>query len=264
MNMFFMIDSSSSDSCSQHMAMDSGMEETSAIAIAGYESESTISAATDTGGSGSWTPWLGVGLSICIGLLLWKIIKKISKDIQTIHERLLENKRALGSALETIDALKNEIKVLSDNVNSIKLRSVLEPSSPKAIEPFSSPVAQNAELTEQMEQIKSEKIVRYATLQSPNELGVLRFSERSMVETPSSQKMFILEIDMQAGVGSYRINPAAVSLILADMQLFKEFVKPFTFSGNLMNAKIQDKVSGKIVKKGNFWVVEELLDIIIN
>ena len=93
---------------------------------------------------------------------------------------------------------------------------------------------------------------------------MLRFSERSMVEKSTPQKMFLIEIDVESGCGTYRINPEAKKIILNDLQMFQDFVKPFTFCGDSMNATIQDKTLGKIVKQGNFWVVEERLDIIIN
>lgn len=84
-----------------------------------------------------------------------------------------------------------------------------------------------------------------------------------MVDEPSPKKMFLLGINPSTSSGTYRINPSAKKVILGNLQMFKDFVKPFAFFGNPENANIEDKQVGKIKKQGEFWVVEECLEISI-
>ena len=210
------------------------ISDTISVVAIGPEFMHSTSATTEPSGSYSWISWTSIGLSICIVLLIWKITKKVLFDLQKMHHKLTENERVIKNALEKIETLNFEIKILKNKMVSISDNFVYQTIEPQP------------------------------TLQTPNENGVLRFSERSMVEKSTPQKMFLLEIDVQAGCGTYRINPEAKKIILNDLQMFQDFVKPFTFSGDSMNATIQDKTLGKIVKQGNFWVVEERLDIIIN
>ncbi len=230
--------------------------------VVSIDAESTYSttATTNSGGSGSLIGWISIGLSICIAIIAWKISKKILSDIQKIHHRLNENEDAINNALQTIEELNNKLKTLKNNVSSAP-----KYSTHQIIEPVAEPKEQEIEYVDKMKQSENHKQLqtKYATLQSPDENDILRFSERSMIETPSPQKMFLIEIDTQLGIGTYRINPSAKSLIISDLQMFRDFVKPFTFSGDSVNATIQDKTPGKISKHGNFWVVEELLEIII-
>lgn len=85
-----------------------------------------------------------------------------------------------------------------------------------------------------------------------------------MVESSSPQKMFVLELDMQAGSGTYRVNQDAMRMILDDLQMFKDYVKPFSFSGNPTHAIILDKHLGKVTKQGAYWVVEAPLEMSIS
>ena len=69
---------------------------------------------------------------------------------------------------------------------------------------------------------------------------------------------FIMSVSVMPGATAFTRMPFGPS------SLARDFVKPFTFSGDSVNATIQDKIPGKISKQGNFWVVEELLEISIN
>lgn len=207
---------------------------------------------------GNLIAWIGVGLSVCIGVLAWRLIDNLKKDVKKLRTYCDVSKETNDKLIMRIDRLNEEINELNQKIvnirNNVPTRNV-----------ETNPHGTHTEYERKQPQ-KPKKVVtqiRYATLQSPDENGVLRFSERSMVEASSPQKMFLLEIDPSNGTGIYRINPSAMGLIVGDLQMFRDFVKPFTFSGNPMNANIQDKKFGKITKQGNFWVVEEPLEISI-
>lgn len=216
-------------------------------------------ATTDSSSSNGWVGWIGVGISVVVGLFAWKINEKLTKQIRNLKQHLSDKDIELSHKFEKIDAISVEIKSLRQSLHSASR----QPSA-RTIEPTVKPNAHNNSQYEEVKPPKRQTLLKYATLQSPDENGILRFSERSMIDSSSSQKMFMLEIDNESGTGIYRINPAAMSLILADLQMFRDFVKPFTFSGNPLNASIQDKVPGKIIRKGNYWVVEEPLEISIH
>lgn len=239
------------------------ISDTITVASIGTESiHSTTTTAESSGsGSGSLLGWINVGFSICIAIVIWKIIKTTSSEIQRLQRKLNENDEVIKNALQTIEKISNEVQTLKG-----KLTPTTKSPIPKKIEPTIVLEEQDnkyMEVTRENENPKQVQI-KFATLQSPDENGILRFSERSMIENSSPQKMFLVEIDTIRGIGTYRINPSAKNLILGDLQMFRDFVKPFTFSGDSVNATIQDKIPGKISKQGNFWVVEELLEISIN
>lgn len=216
-------------------------------------------ATTDSSSSNGWVGWIGVGLSLAVGLFAWKVTEKLTKEIHSLKKHLSDKEVELTRKLDKIDALSIEIKSVKQS-----LHSASHQTSARTIEPSVRPEAHRNVTSETVRPTKRHTLLKFATLQSPDENGILRFSERSMVDSSSPQKMFMLEIDNESGTGIYRINPTAMSLILADLQMFRDFVKPFTFSGNPLNASVQDKVPGKIIRKGNFWVVEEPLEISIH
>lgn len=234
------------------------------ITVASIGTESIHSTTTaESSGSGSLLGWINVGFSICIAIIIWKIIKTTSSEIQRLQRKLNENDEVVKNALQTIEKISNEVQTLKGKLTPT---TTTKSPIPKKIEPTIVLEEQDnkyVEVTRENENPKQVQ-VKFATLQSPDENGILRFSERSMIENSSPQKMFLVEIDTIRGIGTYRINPSAKNLILGDLQMFRDFVKPFTFSGDSVNATIQDKIPGKISKQGNFWVVEELLEISIN
>lgn len=237
------------------------ISDTITVASIGTESIHSTTTTAESSGSGSLLGWINVGVSICIAIIIWKIIKTTSSEIQRLQRKLNENDEVIKNALQTIEKISNEVQTLKG-----KLTPTTKSPIPKKIEPTIVLEEQDnkyVEVTRENENPKQVQI-KFATLQSPDENGILRFSERSMIENSSPQKMFLVEIDTIRGIGTYRINPSAKNLILGDLQMFRDFVKPFTFSGDSVNATIQDKIPGKISKQGIFWVVEELLEISIN
>lgn len=215
-------------------------------------------ATTDSSSSNGWVGWIGVGLSLAVGIFAWKVTEKLTKEINNLKKHLSDKEIELTRKLDKIDVLSTELKSVKQS-----LRSESRQTSSRTVEPTVRPEVNRIVPNETVRPAKRHTLLKFATLQSPDENGILRFSERSMVDSSSPQKMFMLEIDNESGMGIYRINPSAMSLILADLQMFRDFVKPFTFSGNPLNASVQDKVPGKIIRKGNFWVVEEPLEISI-
>lgn len=214
---------------------------------------------TEKGGSSGMISFICIGILACICFYIWKILKTISASTQKMQNLLVENQNRLKNAEEKIEILNNEIKSLTSKVFSIS-----KSSTPKSINTVIREEQPIYQYTDKKEESFESNQVKFATLQSPDENGILRFSERSMVDSPSSPKMFLLEIDVKRGIGTYKINPSAINLILGDLQMFKDFVKPFTFSGDTNNVTIQDKRPGKISKQGNYWVVDELLEITIH
>lgn len=208
-------------------------------------------------GTGSSAGWIGLAVSICVGVIVWRIISSLKKDIDKLKQSVAQ----LNAEKKN---LRDELDSLSSSFNSQKLvfESLRMGSSAITQKPNSNP--QQVPQRKDFGQAKSAKKVLYATLQSPDENGVLRFSERSMIEKSSSQKLFQVEIDLASGSGIYRINPNAIPMILADLQMLKDFVKPFSFSGNPSTAIIKDKRVGRITKQGSFWIVDEPLEISIS
>lgn len=208
--------------------------------------------------SGGLIAWIGIGLSICVGVIAWKLIDNLKKEIKNLRVYCEESKEIHNNQLKKIGKLNEDIYVLNQKIINIQ-----HEAPPRIVEQNVHAVNTDYGRKQQPKAKKASMQIRYATLQSPDENGVLRFSERSMTDSPSPQKMFLLEFDPSTGTGTYKINPSARELIVGDLQMFRDFVKPFTFSGNPMNVNIQDKKFGKIIKQGNFWVVEELLEISI-
>lgn len=221
-------------------------------AICQYSPESQVNE------NGSLIAWSGVVLSVCVGVLAWRLIENLKKDVKKLKAYCDKSKEANDKLIMRIDRLNEEINVLNQKIVNIRSNAPT-----RIVETYPHGTHTEYERLQPQKPKKGVTLIRYATLQSPDENGVLRFSERSMVEASSPQKMFLLEIDPSTGTGIYRINPNAMGLIVGDLQMFRDFVKPFTFSGNPMKANIQDKKFGRITKQGNFWVVEEALEISI-
>lgn len=201
---------------------------------------------------------------VCLGVLyiilafiigvIWKVHKE---DISKLQKQIIEAKNISDKLLNSIDMLSSDCESLKQSQQTVKATVVYSRND----------CSGGTTLTTVSNNKKKHKVakeIRYATLQSPDEHGHLRFSERSMSNSPTAEKMFILYLDPISGTGTYKLNPDAISLILNDLQLFHDFVKPFSFNGNPMNATLKDKKEGRITKIGDFWVVDELLEITIN
>lgn len=233
------------------------------------QSQPDVPVPSSAGGEGTWVGWLGVGIAICAGVLVWRIKDNFSRKANDSEQKISDLTNAMKRMTEKVDSLTNEnarltnkIEELSDRLIKLSRNNNTTSYSSASQSNSMQTAASQKSFTSEMPP-KSLLQVKYATLQSPDENGILRFSERTMTDVSSSQKMFMLEIDQQSGTGTYRLNPQALSFILSDLQMFRDFVKPFTFSGNSSKAVLKDKVPGKIIKKGNFWVVEEPLEISI-
>ena len=147
------------------------------------------------------------------------------------------------------------------------LRSQIATGSPRQSVRYEQPVKGVKTVTLANRESKKKSVsheIRYASMQAPDGNGILRISERSMTTVSSQQKMFELELDMEAGTGVYRVNMDAKPLILQDLLMFKAFVKPFTFSGDVHRATIKNVKDGRIVRQDGFWVVEEPLEVKID
>ena len=214
-------------------------------------------ATTDNSQGNSLAGWLGVGLSVCVGLLAWKMISDMKKVVMEIQSRLAGLAKSLKDAKEQIDALSAKASASAPRAFSQPQYSAVRTDTV------------NAQLVHKTEEKKKAQkvpttVVFFANLQFPDAKGTLRFSEQTMTESRTSEKFFMLEINPEAGVGTYRINPDALDLIRGDLQLLGYYVKPFSFNGDPMRAKITDKKPGKITKRGKFWEVEERLEISIH
>lgn len=230
---------------------------------------STPTTATSNGSS-SWVDWAVIGLFICIVYIVWKF----SQEISSISNKLEENKKIVSEQNKKIKDIEDKINV--KNLLSTGQTTVLPtPSTQKEVSKshevdlnLNQKTVSETKKKKQTDKPKTivtnTEIKKYGTLQAPDQNGVLRFAERTMLDTSSPEKWFLLEIDETSGSGTYRINPEAKSRILGDLQTFQVFVKPFTFNGISGGSTIQDKVPGKISKKGNFWIVDEPLEISIN
>lgn len=206
---------------------------------------------------------VAIVLGLVIGYLLYKLMSfgksaliKLKDDIKilenensTIKDQIRNLENALrGKSLE-VSEISLKLNGLHNKVQSSDISNRAEKSN-AVPEPSISNPKKNIELF-------------YANLQSPDQNGVLRFAVRGFVSQRTSHKMFVVEIDNSIGKGSYKINPEAIPMIKSDMQLFNSFVKQYNFSGNLDKAGISTKKPGVIIKSGQFWIVEELLEISI-
>lgn len=105
------------------------------------------------------------------------------------------------------------------------------------------------------------KIVKYGTPLMPDTAtGRLKFAVRSLHDS-SDNGLFKLELDSNGTTGTYHINPNATTQIMNDLQLFQNFVAPFTVSGSIDRARIKEVKEGTLVKEGSSWVVERRLTV---
>ncbi len=203
--------------------------------------------------------WVGVGLSVCVGILAWKMVSGMKKEVLETRSLLATLAKSLKDAKEQIDALSKQAKASASASGDY--------SQPQYSAVRTDTV--NTQLVSKAEERKKVQkapaaVVYFANLQFPDAKGTLRFSAQTMTKSRTSEKFFMLEINPEAGVGTYRINPDALDLIRGDLQLLGYYVKPFMFNGDPMRAKITDKNPGKITKCGKFWEVEERLEISIH
>ena len=215
----------------------------------------------------------GVPLILCISALvvalgtaycLYRIHRKLTSTLRRVIEALKKLKHENESLVEenlnlntTIEELKHSYADLNNRISKFYVSTShnIPTSSTESGRPdngVSSPI---------ISEPQSNVEIMFGNLQAPNQNGVLRFASRGLTNEPSATKMFILDVDNLSGHGTYTINPKAMALITGDLQLFSYFVKPFNFSGTPDTAHIKTVHPGKIVKSGQFWIVEDLLEV---
>ena len=221
------------------------------VALTSAQNVSTTNASQAT--NSSLGMWLGCG-----GILLGAMA------LYTLRQNTISFKRKLNSLVSDITTLRdsqnqqnNMIKMLLEKSSQLPRKSVV-----KTISTSSQSMKTGDVETRHIDKKSKSKFlteVRFANMQQLN--NELRFAERTMDKNSSSAKMFLLELDYENGIGEYRINPQAIEIIMSDLQTFKSFVKPFDAPGLSSSSKIKDYVAGKIQRQGDFWIVQDRLEI---
>ena len=220
------------------------------VALTSAQNVSTTNASQAT--NSSLGMWLGCG-----GILLGAMA------LYTLRQKTISFKRKMNSLVSDITTLRDRqnqqndmIKMLLEKSSQLPRKSVV-----KTISTSSQSMKTGDVETRHIDKSKSKFLteVRFANMQQLN--NELRFAERTMDKNSSSAKMFLLELDYENGIGEYRINPQAIEIIMSDLQTFKSFVKPFDAPGLSSSSKIKDYVAGKIQRQGDFWIVQDRLEI---
>ena len=221
------------------------------VALTSAQNVSTTNASQAT--NSSLGMWLGCGGILLGAMALYTLLQKtisfkrkmnsLVSDITTLRDRQNQQNDMIKMLLEKSSQLprKSVVKTISTSSQSMKTGDVETRHIDKK--------SKSKFLTE----------VRFANMQQLN--NELRFAERTMDKNSSSAKMFLLELDYENGIGEYRINPQAIEIIMSDLQTFKSFVKPFDAPGLSSSSKIKDYVAGKIQRQGDFWIVQDRLEI---
>ena len=81
------------------------ISDTITAASIGTESIHSITTTAESSGSGSLLGWINVGFSICVAIIIWKIIKTTSSEIQRLQRKLNENDEVIKNALQTIEKI---------------------------------------------------------------------------------------------------------------------------------------------------------------
>lgn len=221
------------------------------VALTSVQNVSTTNASQAT--NSSLGMWLGCG-----GILLGAMA------LYTLRQKTISFKRKMNSLVSDITTLRDRqnqqndmIKMLLEKSSQLPRKSVV-----KTISTFPQSMKTGDVETRHIDKKSKSKFlteVRFANMQQLN--NELRFAERTMDKNSSSAKMFLLELDYENGIGEYRINPQAIEIIMSDLQTFKSFVKPFDAPGLSSSSKIKDYVAGKIQRQGDFWIVQDRLEI---
>ena len=221
------------------------------VALTSAQNVSTTNASQAT--NSSLGMWLGCG-----GILLGAMA------LYTLRQNTISFKRKLNSLVSDITTLRdsqnqqnNMIKMLLEKSSQLPRKSVVKTISTSSQSMKTGDV--ETRHIDKKSKSKSLTEVRFANMQQLN--NELRFAERTMDKNSSSAKMFLLELDYENGIGEYRINPQAIEIIMSDLQTFKSFVKPFDAPGLSSSSKIKDYVAGKIQRQGDFWIVQDRLEI---
>ena len=225
------------------------------VALTSAQNVSTTNASQAT--NSSLGMWLGCG-----GILLGAMA------LYTLRQKTISFKRKMNSLVSDITTLRDRqnqqndmIKMLLEKSSQLPRKSVAKTDAKTISTSPQSIKTSDVEARRIDKKSKSKLLteVRFANMQQLN--NELRFAERTMDKNSSSAKMFLLELDYENGIGEYRINPQAIEIIMSDLQTFKSFVKPFDAPGLSSSSKIKDYVAGKIQRQGDFWIVQDRLEI---
>ncbi len=188
------------------------------------------------------------------------------------NEEILSMQKTLASIDEKLGKLSEQIQALSDKIDKISCDNSVELSNKSGVIPGESVHRDMPEppifVSEQKKvepawqvvvQPRVEKEIVFATFSSPGSSGVISCPEYAMEKSSTPYTYFIMELDKATGRGTYRINPNAKAVILEDLQRIRYFVKEFTI--NNTPVAIDDAVEGIIVRDGDEWKVERLLEI---
>ena len=221
------------------------------VALTSAQNVSTTNASQAT--NSSLGMWLGCG-----GILLGAMA------LYTLRQKTISFKRKMNSLVSDITTLRDRqnqqndmIKMLLEKSSQLPRKSVVKTISTSSQSMKTGDV--ETRHIDKKSKSKSLTEVRFANMQQLN--NELRFAERTMDKNSSSAKMFLLELDYENGIGEYRINPQAIEIIMSDLQTFKSFVKPFDAIGLSSSSKITNCVAGKIQRQGDFWIVQDRLEI---
>lgn len=221
------------------------------VALTSAQNVSTTNASQAT--NSSLGMWLGCG-----GILLGAMA------LYTLRQKTISFKRKMNSLVSDITTLRDRQNQQNDMIKMLLEKSSQLPRNSVVKTISTSPQSMKTGDVETRHIDKKSKSkflteVRFANMQQLN--NELRFAERTMDKNSSSAKMFLLELDYENGIGEYRINPQAIEIIMSDLQTFKSFVKPFDAPGLSSSSKIKDYVAGKIQRQGDFWIVQDRLEI---
>lgn len=210
-------------------------------------------------------------VNIGVFVVVFALFYFFYKQANSLKWRLKEISRKITEQNDIINRQKNSLETLRNRLDKLELNAEAKPTSKvklSATKTRTEPEQKQKTIAvtdtksiDSEPEILSTRIIKYATLQAPDANGILRFAERSMTDEVTDQKMFEVELDTATGLGTYRINRTAMSLLMNDLQQLREFVEPFTVNGNISAQRIIDDKPGKIHQEGKFWIVDELAKI---
>lgn len=214
-----------------------------------------------------------VSLFIVFVVIFYKVYRNV-KDIRicesqyTLARYKSEEKMRKKTVRETKDC-KDELaetdKQINDSVLQISENNPIQVSLQEEETNLNSNVDSNEinETKGTTQTLKNFKIVKYVNIQAPDQEGTLKIAERTMQDTLSETKPFIVEYDEGAEVATYTINSVVAKWILKDLQTYKDFFKPFTIDTNTATS-IKVVRKGSLVKSGKFWIVKDKLEVMFN
>ena len=101
--------------------------------------------------------------------------------------------------------------------------------------------------------------IKYGSIQAPDSEGVLRIADRSLSDTSSTSKWFVISYQEDSSMGTYIINTDAMGEILQDLQTFQLFVEPFTQTNSTPPTHVAVVRNGILLRVERGWVVKKRL-----